>query len=81
MHKDEFEQAVNMRSSLNDINGEQDVFEKGIIQEILAAMNTTVFTTRSNIVNTVNNNDPETQQQSPILMIEPAALEAAHLRP
>ena len=74
-----------MRSSLNDINSEQDNFEKGLIQEIFTAIDTTVFTTRGNSTN--NNNidsnaqQQQQQQQTPILLIEPAGLAAAHLRP
>ena len=84
MHKDLFQEAVNMRSNLIDINSEQDVFEKGLIDEVLAAMNpnTTIF------ANNLNNNigqqhqmQEQQQQDIPILLIEPAGLTAAYQRP
>jgi hsp70-interacting protein len=84
IHKEEFQQAINMRSSLNDINSEQDNFEKGLIQEIFTAIDTTVFTTRggnSTNNNNIDSNAQQQQQQTPILLIEPAGLAAAHLRP
>jgi len=84
MHKDLFQEAVNMRSNLIDINNEQDVFEKGLINDVLDAMNpnTTIF------ANNLNNNigqqqqvQEQQQQDTPILLIEPPGLNAAHKRP
>lgn len=86
IHKDLFQEAVNMRSNLIDINNEQDAFEKGLINEVLAAMNPNTTILANNLNNNIGQQhqvqeQQQQQQDTPILLIEPARLTAAHKRP